>query len=509
MTNSTIRYLPFVKQTVATLLEKQSARLGGKEDGALFVTISPAPSRAWTSVGMWDKDHYELYDIRAVELQQEARLLDFDAWPLLKRLSRLTGDSNLSEQVEKMKTAFAQHGFDAKSGLILDGQMSKFDVVNIGAVGSALSDKPYFKPMYGLPLDDLWDAAPDRMSRFCKAAYFGLVTRPENLDFTRFVEYGFDDSARRHAQAFNPMHRGFVYTAAVLIHYWVMDYMRTENAEALQWARGMTAKWMAFQHPKTGMLPHFIGAIVPDDPEESPAPYANTSDSLVAIMFLETADLLEGKAEASDLRKQLRHLGLKSLRGIAEHGYDPVRGIFPEWLKLEGGEYTNETYYAFRSQAEKDAALKKDSNVARVGVFPGESFYDAGNYSWMAVGRIPRDIAQGARMTGDAFLVERASDLAKEIMKAARARTGALNKGGQWCFMATSDYIRCLLAVEQATGNSMYLDWARELADMEIRFLSKRPDNAAWKGTIPEWWRLPGRSKFLETLLDLEEAARR
>ncbi|MBI2441962.1 MAG: hypothetical protein HYV35_11405 [Lentisphaerae bacterium] len=508
MTNSLTRYLPFVEQTVAILLKKQSAPLGGKEDGTLFVTMVPTPSRAWTSVGIWDKDHYELYDIRAVELQENATLVDFDAWPLLKQLALLTGNPDFGRMVEEMKAAFARHGFDAKSGLIFDGQMSKFDVVKMDVTGSVLSDTPHFKPIAGLPWDELWAAAPGQMARFCKATYFGLITRPTSMDFNRYVPYGFDDSERRHVQPFNPRHVGFVYTAAMMIHYWVMDYIHTLNAEALGWAQQMAEKWVQLQHPQTGLLPHFIGAIVPDDPQQSPVPYANTWDAQVAIMFLETADLLGERDATAGLRKHLRDLGLKSLRGIAKHGYDPDRKIFPEWLKLEGGKYTNETFYAFRSPAEKAAALQRDPKVHKVGVFPGVSFYNAAAFSWMTRGSIPCDIAQGAKMTGDAFLTERAADLAVEIMKAARSRTGALNAEGQWCFTATTDYIRCLLALRQTTGNRMYLNWARELADMEIRFLSKSPVSDAAKTKTPDWWRLPGRSRFLNTLLDLDNAGK-
>lgn len=507
MKSKTQLYLPFVRQTVDAMEEKQSARLGGKPDGVRFITISLQPSRAYTSIGIWDHDHYQLYDIPAVALQPSPAILDFDAWPLLDRLSRVSRDPRHARWVDEMVKAFVEHGFDPQSGLLYHGQMSRFDVVKAAVVGTGVTTSDaYFKPLYGTPADRLWLADSNRMARCGKAAYFGLVTRPETMDFNRYCHYGFDDRERRNVTAFNPMHRGFVYTGALLIQYWVMNHVRTGDAESLAWTQAMADKWTRLQHPKTGLLPHFIGALSPDDKNQSPSPYANVMDAEVSIMFLEAAKMLAQKPETAKLASQLTDLGVKSLKGIARYGYDSSRRIFPDWLKLEGGEYTDEAQYAFRTQPEKEVALKRDPQVARVSVFPGESFYVGPSFhSWIVVGRVPRCIAQGAALTRDPEVTASARVLAEEIMREARARTSPLNADNQWCFPATGNYIRLMLALRDATDSQEYLKWARELADIEVKLLAEKPVADLGDQKAVEWWRIPGRDNFLEALLMLEE----
>ena len=491
------RCLPFVRSTVETLLKQQSARLGGEPDATPFITVSMPTFRAWTSIGIWLGDRYQLIDVPARALQMQATALDFGAWPVLDKLSAATGDPRYGEMVERMAAAFVPHGFDPASGLILDGSMFRFDVVRREPVATSVWGAPSFKPGGPMPWERLWTAAPDAMARFCKATFYGLVTRPETMDFNRYVAYGFDDGARRHVTAFHPMHRGFVYAAAMLVDYWAMHFARTGDPETLAWARAMTDKWLALRHPDTGLLPHFIGAIDKDETAQPPTPYANLGDSTTSVIFLAAAERLASRDEGAALARQVRDLGVRSLRGIARHGYDPERRLFPSWIRLEGGEYTDQAFYCFRTQGDKDAALERDPAVESVDVFPGARLFTQGPQSVTAGVRLPVDVARGAAMTGDPELTERARFFADEIMSAARVLTGPLNAQGQWVFPALGQYVSAMVALHRATGETEHLARAEELAGIALRLLEETPCDEA------EWCRLPARSAFLEALLDL------
>ena len=498
-------YVAFVEETVAALLDRQSARLGGDPAGTLFVTASVIPTRPWTSIGLWDKDHYQLYDIPAVRLEAVPRILDFDAWALLDRLSAGTGDARYSKLVDRMADAFAQYGFHAKSGLLCHGHMSYFSVPEARTIATGVTaTMPYFKPMHGLPWDRLWEAAPNQMARHCRSMYFGLVTRPSTMSYNRFVTYDYDDRRRQHVQSFTPTHCGFLYTGAVMLRCWLTAYLHSEDPETLGWARAMLEKWQAVQDPGTGLLPHYFGATVIDATDMTATPYANVMDAEVVLIFLETAALLRDHGELPDLADDIERLGRRALRGYAQHGYDPQRRLFIDWIRMEGGEYTGETFYAFRSEAEKEAALQRDPNVSRVSVFAGDRFFLTAPYhTWCVSGRIPEAIARGARLTRDPVLVERTRYFAGEVMREARLRRGALNEEQQWVFPATASYIRMLLALYEVTGEAARLAEARELADMEIRFLSERAGGPQLDEEHAEWWRMPGRCSFLEALLEV------
>jgi len=319
------------------------------------------------------------------------------------------------------------------------------------------------------------------------------------------------------------MHRGFVYAGAMLVKYWAMHFARTGDAETLAWAQAMTDKWRALQHPKTGLLPHFIGAIRADDPEQSPTPYAHVNDARTGAVFMQAADYLKQRPAGRRLARQLRDLGLRTIKGVARHGYDAERRIFPLWLKLEGGEYTEQTFYQFRTQADKERAIiltrthaetrrrtwgrtttGQGPTVADVDVFAGPGFFVQSPHSVTTGVRLPLDAAEAAALTGDAELIERARLFADEIMAEARTHTAPLNDQGQWLFPATGGYIRAMLALHQATGEAEYLENARELADIQLRMLT-----GPMPAGTPEWWRLPARDGFLEALLMLEAAQNR
>ncbi|MBI3987398.1 MAG: hypothetical protein HY343_10780 [Lentisphaerae bacterium] len=505
-------YLGFVRDTVDRhILSNQTARLGGQSNGPLFVTISRTPMRAWTSVGMWDKDHFQLYDIPEVKIERAPTCADFAAWGMLDRLSRLAGDPRYARLADAMAAAFAHDGFEAASGLLLVGSQSHFDVVGRKTAGlRAPDEKPEFKPLSNLPLDRLWALAPEAMARFSRAAYYGLVTRPATMDYNRFCDYGFDDRQKQHVTPFNPQHRGFVYSGAMLIQYWLMDYTRTGDTQCLAWARSMAAKWTALQHPESGLLPHFIGAIRTDDPRQSPAPYANAMDTQTAVMFLQAARMLDGHPEAKDLAAQLNGLGRRSLKGLCRYAYDAKSRLWLDWVSLDGSPYTGDPQYGFRSEAEKDEAIKRDPKVVKVGVYPGSSDYRIADYMRQAFGSASV-VLEGAALTRDSELISEARRFATLALDEARKRRSPVNAIGQWGFSATGRLVSGLLDLHAATGDRHYLEQARELADIELRLLTARPDAAALRDAAPEaadWWRFMLRSQFLDALLRLEEACR-
>lgn len=506
-------YLDFVRNTVDRhILSNQTARLGGQPDGTLFVTLSRKPERAWTSLGMWDRDHYQLYPIPEVRIERAPVNADLDAWPLLDRLSRLTGDPRYARLTDAMAAAFGRWGFDPASGLLLAGNQSLFDVVARKPVGPrSANETPEFKPVAFPIWDRLWAVAPDAMLRFSHAAYYGLVTRPATMDYNRFCEYGFDDWQRRHVTPFNPQHRGFVYSGAMLIHYWLMAYTRAGDTQCLAWAQAMAAKWAALQHPQSGLLPHFVGAVQTDDPAQSPAPYANVLDVQSAVLFLEAADMLTNHPEMRALATQLDTLGRRSLLGLCRTAYDTNHRLWVDWIALDGSPYTGDPQYGFRSEAEKAEALKRDPRVAAVGVYPGIGAYASQAFLLQAFGGPPDCVMRGAALTRDPELLALARRVALLVRKEARARTDARNALGQWGFPATGQYVNGLLDLYAATGDGWYRERARELADIELRLLALAPDTSATPDTDPgatDWWRLMTRSRFLNALLRLEEAER-
>lgn len=490
----------FITDTVRILLEKQTARAGGQPDGALCLTVTEALNRPWTSLGRWLGDRYELVAVPGGTLEPEPCRLDLNSWPALDLLTDLTGESQYRRMLREMVAVVVRHGFHPRSGLFCIGSMTQFDVLRLQPAGvGAWKDKPSFKLDSFMASKYLWEAAPQQMGRCFKAAYYGMITRPATMDFNRYCSFDWDDSLKKHVTPFHPGHVGFASSAAWLIQYWGMIFARTGDRECLTWAGAMADKWRAVQHPKTGLVPHFFGRVDPDDPAMSPRPYIHVHDCHTAVTFLEAAREFRARPDGENLADQLRDMGLKILRGIAREGYAAAERIFYPWIKLEGGEYTENAFYTFRTPAQKDAALKRDPNVKDVAVFRGYGFYDGLPWNLCTGNSIIPAFARGAELANDAGLLDTTCQLMRDALKDAEALTSEVTQAGQWTFTANASYIKTLLLLANLTGEPSHLDHAGRLADKEIRLLS-RPTTAGQ----PEWWRIPGRNALLESLLRLD-----
>jgi len=106
-------------------------------------------------------------------------------------------------------------------------------------------------------------------------------------------------------------------------------------------------------------------------------------------------------------------------------------------------------------------------------------------------------------MTGDPYLLQRAQELAVLVMNEARQLTGEFTARDQWTMPANAVYIKTMLHLWSATRDSRYLNWAREIADIELDFLSRPLPPGK-----PQWWRLPLRNSWIESLLVLHQALR-
>jgi hypothetical protein len=493
-------YIGFVTDAVRILLDRQSARWGGRPDGTLCITITNRSNRSYRSIGGKSGDTYLTYPCPEQAMEMEPYRLDLSAWPVLERLSEITGDAGCREMVRAMAHAFGRDGFNAKSGLAYLGQETQFDVIRLKPVGVAMYPMPKFKPAADLPLDILWRTAPDKTARMIKSAYYALVTNPDRMDYNRFcVDYDFDDSAERPATPFSSSHVAFAQTGSMLIHWWSMHFARTGDPQCLAWAQAMTDKWRAVQHPVSGLVPHWFGSDRADEPVMPPRPYANVGDTMTALEMLLAARELRGKPEADALASQLADMAVRLLRGIARHGYDPHARIFPNWLRVEGGVDETALWYAFRTEKHKAEMVKRDPVFREVPVFIGQGFYRCGA-PWDLGMRnpVPCDIAKGACMTGDAELTKRAAEFAPPIMEEARALTGEFNAEGLWTYPASASYIEMMLSLFRATGDRLYLSHAQELAEIEIGFLSQ-----ALPAGRPQWWRMQFRDELLDALLEL------
>ena len=194
------------------------------------------------------------------------------------------------------------------------------------------------------------------------------------MDFNRFAPFGFDDSARKPALKFNPRHVGFVYSAAMLMYYWSMHFARSGDVEKLEWTQAMARKWRKLQNANTGLLPHFIGSVEADDPDMSPRPYANVQDDKTGVILLKVARELAARPEGSELAALVRQMGMDQLRGIARYGYDPKDRRFVTWIWLDTGkEYTDATFYMFRTHAGRQRQSDRDRSAGRGGRSFGRS----------------------------------------------------------------------------------------------------------------------------------------
>ncbi len=229
-----------------------------------------------------------------------------------------------------------------------------------------------------------------------------------------------------------------------------------------------------------------------------PRTICNLGDTMTGLSLLRAAGELRNRAGGAALASQVAEMGRRLLVGLARHGYDPEQRIFPSWLHLDGRPDYEAIWYGFPRQKMKDEAVKRDPILQEVAVFAGPGFYRDGPWAQAAHNPTAHDLSLGAILTGDKELLARAVEFAAMIMDEVGRLTGEFNEHGQWLFSANASYIHMMLNLSRLTGESRYLDWARQLADLELDFLS-RPMPAG----RPEWWRMPQRNSLLEALLAL------
>ena len=493
------RYLDFAKQGVQTLIERQSVRAGG--DGAPCITVTQQSNRTARSMGGKRGDTRRTFLVEGQPIEMEPHRLDFNLWPVLDLLSAATGDAQYRRLVDGMAGVFAEHGFDPASGLGYLGVEAAFDVARLQLVPtSSSSSKPAFKPGINLQIDRLWDAAPEKLARMFKSAYYGLITRPENMDYNRYCSYGFDDRAKKPSMAFNSGYVAFAQTGGMLIHWWGYLFARTGDLECLGWAQAMAAKWLAVQHPETGLIPHWFGSDQSGEPVQPPRPHANSGEMLTVISLLKGEIELRKRPEGAGLADQVGGMARRLLRGMARYGYVPEERIFPQWLHLDGRVQEESVFYCFRTQAEKDEAVKKDPIMQEVAVYAGSGFYTDWPSSRVTHNSFPHFVALGAQMAGETEALAASRKYADDLMEEAGKLKGPLNEQGQWTYPGSASYIKLLLLLRQMTGEQGYLDRAKKLADMELEFLA----GPAPAGE-PEWWRLSSRDGLLEALLLLHQ----
>jgi len=495
-------YLGFVRETVDTLIARQSMRLSGNPypSSPLSITITSLTNRGYLSLGSRNEKSFYVFPFPTKSPDERATRIDLGSWPVLRKLSQMTGDSRYDDLVQTMAETFAQYGFDPRSGLAYWGQEAEFDAVLLGPGTNWGRWMPKYKPADGLPRDIMWKVARKKMARMSKAAYYGLITDQQNLDYNRFCAYGFDDREKKPSMSWDAGHRAFITTAAWLIEDWIDHSCRTGDKETLDWARRMTAKLAAAQNPHTGLMSHFFGSIKPEQKTMHPQPFCDAfSDSWTAMALLRAGRQLQSHGSDPKLAEQLQQMGRALITGLARYSYDESSGLFRQWLLLADGQEDREALtYTFRTQEQKDHWVKIDPQLKDVSVFEGFGFYRGGVWSDGTRWLLPLHTARAAEMTGDPYLKERAKFFADRVMEAASKLDGPLNKQGQWTYDATAGYIELMLVLRRLTGDPSYLDRARKLADMELAHL-KQP-------TPVEWWRMSYRNTLLAALLSLAEA---
>lgn len=499
-----MRYLDFVLQTMDTLWEQQSMRISGSfyPTSPLCLAITSLTNRGYMSMGASTGSSFYAFPFPEKTPDERATRLDLTSWPLLERLSAVTGDPRHAAALDEMTDTFALYGFDPRSGLAYWGQEAEFDVVFMGPGTNWGRWMPKYKPAEDLPRETMWRIAPEKMARMSKAAFYGLITDPGNMDYNRFCPYGFDDSRREHVMDWHAGHRAFATTGAWLIEDWVDHHCRTGDPETLDWARRMTDKWAVAQDAGTGLLSHFYGSAGPEQTTMAAQTYCDVSDSQTGLTLLRTGVQLAAHGGDPALAEQLQDMGRRLVAGIARFSYNEATGLFAQYLRLvDGQEPTDTMQYTFRSQEQKDYWVKIDPLAEEVAVFEGFGFYHSGVWSDGTFFALPLHTARAAVLTGDGYLFERAQYFADRIMEAAAELEGHFNTIGQWTYDATAGYIETMLVLRDLTGEDEYLNRARKLADRELEALARLPAD-----DFPQWWRMPYRNRPLAALLELHVA---
>jgi len=500
-------YLAFVRATVDCLIGQQSATLGGKPDGVRFITVTRPIRRSYRSIGYKRPDgKYQSYWFPESPIEYQPVVADLDAWLVLDWLSKLTGEPRYRDMTAAMAGAFARCGFDAQSGLGYLGESAALDVVRARGVSCRPGGaNPSFKPKNTgtypeLPLDRLWARAPDQMHRMCRAMFLGLVTDPASMDFNRYCSYAFRDTEGRHAMERTPSHCGFETAGARMVHWWASCFGKTGDADCLAWAQRMADKWRAIQDPHSGLVPNFFGGLAPAP--GCPMPPGKWVEprgaALAAVAWLAAAAELRTRPEGHRLAAQLTEMGVRLALGVARHAYDPSRRVFREHLDLNGRPYLTTARYCFRTQAEKDAAVKVDPAMAQVKVYDGAGFYRPCSYwEFCAGSTIPLDLARAMHLSQNRELALVLARWVPDLIDEACRQPSAMTEEGAWTFRASGQYIRMLVLLYRQTKDVDFLDLACQLADRELRCL----------GAIeyPQWWRMPERTALLDGLLALYE----
>lgn len=508
-------YLTFVQGTVDVLMRHQSARLGGSAEGQLFLTVSRPVHRGYRSLGHLKPDGMrQTYYFPERLMDPQPFVVDFDLWPILQRLAAQTGEAHYDELVHDMARSFARHGFDARCGLGYLGEEAALDVPQVRCASRKSGDNPAaFKPgnsgaFPGLPLDVLWQHAPRQMHRMFRAMYTGLVTDAESMDFNRFCGYDFDDTAGRPAMVRCAGHAAFESCAARMIHWWASCFAETGDQQCLDWAGRMADKWAAVQHPASGLVPDFFGAVAwQENVPMPPGEWAETRGAaLMAVGLMDAVRELRrsglgspSHVEARELADRLTDMAVRMARGVIRFGYDRNRSIFREHLHLDGRPYEATARYCFHTHEEKARAVARDPELAQVPVYTGAGFYRPSTYWEYCCGvNTPVGAAQVAAATQDEELVELLAPLAEDVAEASRCEPAPITPDGAWTFRGSAYGISMLVLLSGLDDRDRYLQWAREIADAELARLAQ--------ATEREWWRMPDRSALLDALLLLSES---
>lgn len=497
-------YLDFVLGAIEILRERQSCRFGGDPKGPLALTVSGPISRSYLSLGHRDNDAFRTYWFPERPLELEPVLLDFELWPVLMQLADLTGEPGYAALVEGMAGVFARHGFHPDSGLGYLGEEAGFDCLHLcGAPTKATNAEPIFKPKNSghfpaMPLDVLWRHAPEKMHRMFRSMYWGLVTDAASMDFNRFCRYDYRDAEKRPSMERNPGHCGFETAAARMIHWWCSAYRQTGDTDCLDYAERMLSKWEAIQHPESGLVPNFFGAVSPEP--GAPMPPGEWAElrgtALMADGLLDAAAELAGRGGQGELVARLREMALRLAVGTARFGYDRPARLYHEWLHLDGRLYEATARYVFQTQEEKNAAVREDPSLERVRVYRGGGLFRNQSYWEFCAGtRIPLQLARVAEETGDPELLDLLVPVAEDAGEETRRQPEAFTQEGGWTFRASGMYIELLLSLWRQTGETRYLSGAREMADQELERLGRV--------LAPDWWRMPERTAMLDALLNL------
>lgn len=497
------RYLTFAKQTIDRILKEQTVRLGGRADGVPFVTGGNRVSRSYRSLGHKVDGKYKTYWFPEPPFEAETFRMDIDAWPVLDRLARVTGDSAYRAWVDRMIDAFVEHGFDEKSGLPYFAEEADFDVLRIRAVARGGYDVPKFKPSFSgdnltLSLDRLWQRAPQQMHRASRAAFLGLITDPARMDYNRFCFYDFSDADGKHALEPSTAHCAFDAAGGAMIHLWAIAFAHTSDGDCLDWAQRLADKWLAVQHPQSGLVPNFFGAQAPGQGEfPLPGQWAECrGGAYAALLWASAAAHLRNNAGAEALARQLTEMSRRLGRGIARYAFDDQRRVFTESLNLDGSRCAGTTRYCFRTQAEKDAAVAQDPAMKQVFVWDGTGLYrNASFWEHFAGSHVPWHLSRVAELTGDRELADLLAPIAKAAVEESSTQPHPFTDEGRWTFRASGEYIRVLLALYRMTRDSSFLRDAQAIADQELA----RIDQIVY----PHWWRLSDRAPLLDALLEL------